>query len=115
MSRSVERITREESLVEAAARIQEEENGALIVPGEPMLIVTSTDIVRMVAAGHDSSELTVADAATKVTTTVEPDQHIKDAASTMLKENTSHIPVMDGDEAIGMLTKTHITKNRAKL
>lgn len=115
MSHSVERVSRDDSLQTAAELIQEEENGALIVPGEPMLILTSTDVVRMVAEGHDSSALTVSDAATTVTTTVEPDQHIKDAASTMLKDKTSHLPVIEDGEVIGMLTKTHITKSSAKL
>lgn len=111
MSETFETIAPDASLVVAAERMAESNMGAVIVSGEPMSIVTSTDIVKQVAAGKDTSGLVVADAATKVTTTIEPRQHIKDAASTMLGAEISYVPVTDGGDLVGLLSKTDITEH----
>lgn len=112
MSTSFETVSGEVSLVTAAERMEDANMGALILPDEPISIVTSTDIVRQVAAGKDTTQLSVGDAATEVTTTIEPTQHIKDAASTMLQTEVSYLPVIDDGEIVGLLSKTDITESK---
>ncbi|WP_336326061.1 CBS domain-containing protein [Halovenus sp. HT40] len=111
MSESFETVGADSSLVAAAERMGEANMGAVIVTGEPTSIVTSTDIVRQVAEGADTSQLHVDDAATEVTTTINPTQHIKDAASTMLQEKISYVPVTDEGDIVGVLSKTDITES----
>lgn len=112
MSDSFETVDPEASLVEAAECMGEGNTGAVIVAGESTGIVTSTDVVDQVAAGKDTSQLGIEDAVTEVTTTIEPSQHIKDAASTMLQEGISYVPVMDSGEVVGLLSKTDITASK---
>ena len=113
MSESFETVGEDSSLVTAAERMGAGNMGAVIVTGEPTSIVTSTDIVRKVADGKDTSSLHVDDAATAVTTTIEPTQHIKDAASTMLQEGISYVPVTDEGDIVGVLSKTDLTESSA--
>lgn len=112
MSNSFETVDPGASLVEAAECMGEGNTGAVIVTGESTGIVTSTDVVNQVAAGKDTSQLGIEDAVTEVTTTIEPSQHIKDAASTMLQEGISYVPVMDSGEVVGLLSKTDITASK---
>lgn len=59
----------------------------------------------------DTSQLRVDDAATELMTTINPTQHIKDAASTMLQEEISYVPVTDEGDLVGVLSKTDITES----
>lgn len=111
MSQSFEMVEPDASLVEAAEQMEAGNMGAVIVTGDPTGIVTSTDIVSQVAAGKDTSQLDVDDAVTEVTTSIESTQHIKDAASTMLQEGISYVPVTNSGEIVGLLSKTDITKS----
>ncbi len=111
MSDSFETVEPDSSLVEAAGQMEAGNMGAVIVTGEPTGIVTSTDIVGQVAAGKDTSQLGVDDAVTEVTTTIQPTQHIKDAASTMLQEGISYVPVTESGDIVGLLSKTDITES----
>lgn len=111
MSQSFETVEPDASLVVAAKQMETGNMGAVIVTGEPTGIVTSTDIVSQVAAGKDTSQLGIDEAVTEVTTTIEPTQHIKDAASTMLQEGISYVPVTDSGEIVGLLSKTDITES----
>jgi CBS domain-containing protein len=115
MSESFETVGEDSSLVTAAERMGSGNMGAVIVTGEPTSIVTSTDIVRQVANGKDTSTLHVDDAATAVTTTIQPTQHIKDAASTMLQDGISYVPVINDGEIVGILSKTDLTEGNARL
>lgn len=109
MSETFETVDPDVSLVKAAECMGEGNTGAVIVTGDPTSIVTSTDVVNQVAAGKDTSQLGIDEAVTEVTTTIEPTQHIKDAASTMLQEGISYVPVTESGEIVGLLSKTDIT------
>lgn len=111
MSEAFETVGADASLVAAAERMGESNMGAVIVTGEPTSIVTSTDIVQQVSEGVDTSQLHVDDASTEVTTTINPTQHIKDAASTMLQEGISYVPVTDEGDIVGVLSKTDLTES----
>jgi CBS domain-containing protein len=114
MSESFETVGADASLVAAAERMGDANTGAVIVTGDPTAIVTSTDIVNQVAEGLDTSQLDVDDAATEVTTTINPTQHIKDAASTMLQKGISYVPVTEDGEIVGLLSKTDLTKSNTE-
>jgi CBS domain-containing protein len=113
MSTPVETVPGDASLVEAARRMREQNIKALVVETEPLSIVTSTDVVDAVAAGENTAELAVTDATTDVILTVAPDQFRHEAASKMLAEDISHLPVTEGDDLVGMLTKTDVTESRS--
>lgn len=114
MSQPVETVSADTSLVDAAQVMRDERINSLIVEGDDHAILTSTDVVEVVADGRDTSALTAADAATTVIATVDPDLPLTQAASTMLRHDSSHLPVVDGEEIVGILSQTDIARNRAE-
>jgi CBS domain-containing protein len=96
------------TLVEAAKRMREEDVSALLVPTTELAIVTSTDVLDVVAADRDPAETTVADVMTKSVETVPPDLRLTEAAAMMENFGISHLPVVD-DDLVGMVSSTDIT------
>jgi len=84
--------------------------GSLLVTddaGELAGILTSTDFVAMVT--DDIAETTVEDLMTESVVTVSADDSIRDAAAKMIAENIQHLPVVDEDGVLGMLSATDLT------
>jgi CBS domain-containing protein len=114
MSSPVETVPAQRPLAEAAAQMRAEDINALVVPGDPYAIVTSTDVTAAVAEGRDPAELTVGDVATEEVETAEPDQFLQEVAAVMLQAGISHLPVVEDGELIGMLSKTDIAASRSE-
>lgn len=112
MSQPVETISAEAPLRAAADRMREQNVNALIIT-ESVSILTSTDLVGVIADGDDIDQLSVGAVATDVTTTIGPETTLTQAASAMLRNDSSHLPVVDGDEIIGILSQTDITRQKA--
>lgn len=113
MSSPVETVPPDTPLVEAAGRMRDANIRAVVVTTDPLSIVTSTDVVDAVADGRVPSELSVTDVATEVTTTAAPDQSLRTAASLMLRNDSSHLPVTEDGSLVGMLSKTDVTQSRS--
>jgi CBS domain-containing protein len=92
-------------LSDAARRMVQRGVGAvLILEGERLTgILTERDLLKAVAAGF-TDEARVSEWMTRQPETVEPDESTDHAASLMIHGGFRHLPVMDGDRAIGILS-----------
>jgi CBS domain-containing protein len=92
------------TLVEAAARMHERRVGAVVVVEGARLvgILTERDVLRAVATG--GVEGPVADAMTRGPETIGPDETASQAAALMIHGGFRHLPVVDGDDVVGMVS-----------
>ena len=91
-------------LVDAARRMHERRVGAVVVQdGERLVgIVTERDILRAVATGAIGGS--VADVMTHGPDTIGPDESAGQAAALMIHGGFRHLPVVDGNAVVGMLS-----------
>ena len=66
-------------------------------------IVTERDLVNLVADGGDPKTTKVADRMTTEVDTVDPKTDIADAAEHMARLRIRHLPVVEGDNLLGMV------------
>jgi CBS domain-containing protein len=114
MTSPIETISRNATVSEAGTKMRELDINGLFVTGSPPGMITTTDVVDVVAAGDDPRAETVADVMTapveRVTTTIE----IAEAAAMMTNFGIKHLPVTDNQgDYVGMLSTTDITAELA--
>jgi CBS domain-containing protein len=104
MSRALVTIERDATLREAAQRMTDRRVGsALVMDGERLLgILTERDLLRAVARG--SIEGSVAECMTSHPETIEEADSLDHAAVLMLHGGFRHLPVVEGDHVVGMLS-----------
>ena len=92
------------SLVDAARRMHERRVGAVVVQeGDRLVgIVTERDILRAVATGAIGGS--VVDVMTHGPDTIGPDESAGQAAALMIHGGFRHLPVVDGNAVVGMLS-----------
>ena len=105
MSRNLLTVERGARVTEIAQRMVERDVGAvLVLEGQRLVgILTERDVLRAVARGLDDSS-TVADWMTRDPDTLEADESTRQAATLMIHGGFRHLPVMEGDEVVGMLS-----------
>jgi acetoin utilization protein AcuB len=92
----------------------------VVEQGELVGIITMSDILRSVPnLSEDETDtatrlllvtLSVVDLMTSEPVTISPDDTIQDAAELMLENQVSGIPVMQGDQVVGIITESDIFK-----
>jgi CBS domain-containing protein len=108
MSSPVRTIRSDATVREAATRMRDEEISSLLVPTDPPGIVTSTDVLDVVAGGGEPGELAVADVMTSPVETIPPDLLIEEVAAMMTSFGIKHLPVVE-DDYVGMISSTDVT------
>ena len=108
MSKPIETISPDATLVEAAKAMREKDINALLVPTTEIAIVTSTDVLDAIANDHDPAETSVREVMTESVETVPPALRLTEAAAMMENFGISHLPVVD-DDFLGMVSSTDIT------
>jgi CBS domain-containing protein len=105
MSRDLLSVTPDLPLTEVAQRMVERDVGAaLVTEGERLVgIVTERDVLRAVAKGI-GEETTAADWMTADPDTMTPDESTEHAAVLMIHGGFRHMPLMEGDQVVGMLS-----------
>jgi CBS domain-containing protein len=105
MSRSLLTVAPDVRLAEVAERMVARDVGAVLVLRDERLvgILTERDVLRAVAGGIDSDTL-VSDWMTRDPETMEPDEPIRQAAVLMIHGGFRHLPIVQGDEVVGMLS-----------
>jgi len=107
-----------ETVADAAKRMEEAGVGALAVVAEGKLvgIITERDIVRkVVARGRDPSLTRVLEAMTPGPVHVPPTASLGEALRLMADLGVRHLPVVDGDKLVGMLSVRDIVSAVARL
>ena len=103
---------RGDSLRAAAARMWRQQTGSLVVTegGRLAGIITERDVLRAVALGADPDKSSVDDVMTAEVFTVPPDTDLQDAARQMAARWIRHLPVLDGDEIVGVVGMRDMTR-----
>jgi CBS domain-containing protein len=105
MSRTLLTVSPDVSLTEVAERMVSRDVGAaLVTQGERLVgILTERDVLRAVARGTSESTA-VADLMTSDPETMEPDESTEHAAVLMIHGGFRHLPIVEGEEVVGMLS-----------
>jgi CBS domain-containing protein len=105
MSRILLTVAPEDPLKEVAERMVSRDVGAaLVTEGDRLVgIVTERDVLRAVARGIDE-DTRVAGLMTPDPETMEPDESTQHAAVLMIHGGFRHLPIVEGDEVVGMLS-----------
>ncbi|MFW6385201.1 MAG: cyclic nucleotide-binding/CBS domain-containing protein [Halodesulfurarchaeum sp.] len=112
MSSPVVTVSSDASVREAARRMRENDIGSLVVvdDGERLRgILTATDFVSAVGDDRSMAEMTVADCMTEVVATTTANEPIRDVADVMTEHGFHHVPVVDDERVIGMVTTSDLT------
>ena len=104
MARDVLGVDPGTSLLDAARRMHERRVGAVVVlDGERLVgILTERDVLRAVAT--DRVECQVADSMTHSPDTIDADEPAGQAAAIMIHGGFRHLPVVDGETVVGMIS-----------
>ncbi len=87
--------------------------GALVVTnnvGRVVGIISERDIVRMAAQTEDVTGLAIADVMTRKVVIGVPEDDIISVAHTMTEKRFRHLPVLDGDRLVGIISIGDILK-----
>ena len=93
------------------AMAQEGIKSIVVITGDCAVegIFTATDYMHLAADGSDPATTTVGECMTTGVVTVAPTDTVAAAATKMVDNDISHLPVVDADEqVIGMLTSTDL-------
>jgi CBS domain-containing protein len=106
MTQDVVSVAPEDTLGEAAAKMTERGIGAVVVSdfGRMIGILSERDIMRAVADRIHSSEARVREWMTADPVTATTETSVEEAGRTMLENGFRHLPVVEGERAIGMLS-----------
>ena len=105
MSRDLLSVSPGDSLSEVAQRMVDRDVGAVLVMvgSELAGILTERDVLRAVAAGIEDKTV-VSDWMTRDPDTMAPDDTTQQAAVLMIHGGFRHLPLMEGDDVVGMLS-----------
>jgi len=116
MTTNVRTVPTGSSVADAAKLMARWKIGSLvIVKGKkPVGIITEGDVSRCVAKGLNPVKTPVSYQKKKLIA-VDPREPIEEAAKMMAAAGVKKLPVMDGDELVGMLTQTDIVNSSFSL
>jgi CBS domain-containing protein len=100
------------TVAEAATMMGERRVGsALVMDGDALLgIFTERDIVRALGEHFDAAKHQVSEWMTRNPISVPPDTPARDALKTMLDGGFRHLPVLDGDRVVGVVSMRDLSR-----
>jgi CBS domain-containing protein len=104
----------EVSVYDAIAKMAQEEVGALMVmEGESLVgVVSERDYARkVVLQGRSSRDTRVKDIMTTRVAYARPDQSVEECMAVMTEKRIRHLPVMDGDKLLGIISIGDLVKS----
>lgn len=106
MTRVVATVPSWQSLQDVARELAADEVSAVLVAdgSRALGLISERDVVGAVAAGRSLDDAQAADMMTSELVWADPDDSIADTASLMLDAGIRHVPVGDGEEAIGIVS-----------
>lgn len=116
MSGKVFSVTPAQSVTEVAQTMVQGRVGSAVVVDGPWLlgIFTERDALRAAASGTDLNAAGVKDWMTKDPVTVGPDTDTEEAAALMATHGFRHLPVVDGDTVIGVVSLRDLLSTRIR-
>jgi CBS domain-containing protein len=107
-------VAPEDTLGEVAEKMMSQNVGAVIVKdfGRLIGILTERDMLRAMAARMHTSEARVRQWMTPDPITVPPDMELDEAAKVMLDHGFRHLPVMDGETVLGVVSLRRVLGGR---
>jgi CBS domain-containing protein len=104
------------TVAEAAETMVKGRVGSAVVVDGPWLlgIFTERDALRVAAAGADPTTTSVKDWMTKDPMTTGPDADSADAAAIMATEGFRHLPVVEGDSVVGVVSLRDVLSTRIR-
>lgn len=112
-SKNIITIHPEQTIREALALLAKHNIGALVIVGEsgqPVGIVSERDIVRELARQEEIFTRPVHTVMTKNVITGVPQDDLKSVANTMTEKRIRHLPVIDHNELIGIVSIGDVVK-----
>jgi CBS domain-containing protein len=90
--------------------------GSVVVTSGEMLvgILTERDVLRAAASGSDLTVSPLSDWMTRDPETVGPDLDSEEAAQIMLSQGFRHLPVLDGNTVIGIVSLRDVLATRIR-
>ena len=106
MTRELLTVAPEDTIGEAAQRMVDRGVGSAVVSDYVRLIgiFTERDLMRAVAGRVHSSEARVREWMTTEPVTATPETSAEEAARTMLDNGFRHLPVIEGERAVGIVS-----------
>ena len=107
IGRHVDTVSPDETVYNALALMAEKEIGALVVvkKGKMVGIFSERDYARkVILKGKSSKETRVGEIMTSEVIHVSPDKKVGKCLSLMTKKRIRHLPVLDKDRLVGLLT-----------
>ncbi|XDD41786.1 CBS domain-containing protein [Leptospira sp. WS60.C2] len=120
---SVLSIEEDRNVLEATQMMVGAKVGSLIVTfqGKLVGIFTERDLMRVVAKDHANlDKIKLKDVMTTQLTVAGPDEDVDDILNNMIAKRFRHMPVLDGDKIIGLISigdavKTKLSKTQAEM
>ncbi|WP_332898970.1 MULTISPECIES: CBS domain-containing protein [unclassified Haladaptatus] len=113
MSTGIKTVSPDTLVEEAAQLMLEHRIGSVIVTNdnnELAGILTTTDFVKIVAEQKPKDQTPVSAYMTTDVITTTAQRPISDVADEMIEHGFHHMPVVDGDDVLGMITTTDLAK-----
>ena len=116
MTREVYTTSGDTSVAEVARRMLKGRFGSAVVVDGTWIVgmFTERDVLRAAAAGTDPGTAVVADWMTPEPVTASPDMDAEDAAEIMMTQGFRHLPVVDGNELLGIVSLRDLLRVRIR-
>jgi CBS domain-containing protein len=117
MTQDPECVSSDTTVADAAKLMRDKAFGAVLVKDDDQVsgILTDRDIaLRVFAEGTDPGSAKVGDVATKDIKTLSPDDSVEDAIKLVRDQNVRRVPVVDGTEAVGIVSIGDLARERDK-
>lgn len=111
---NIHSVSPDDLVIDAIRLMAEAKVGALLVmeDGKVAGIISERDYTRKVILNNRSSQTTrVRDIMTSDVIAVRPEQNIEDCMVVMSKYQVRHLPVLEDDKAVGMLSVMDVVKS----
>jgi CBS domain-containing protein len=107
-------VAPEDTLGEVAERMTRQNTGAVVVKdfGKLIGILTERDMLRAMAARVHTSDARVRQWMTADPITAPPDMDLEEAAQIMLDKGFRHLPVVDGQNVLGVVSLRRVMGGR---
>ena len=109
-------VAPEDTLGEVAERMSAKNVGAVVVKdfGRLIGVLTERDMLRAMAARVHTSDARVRQWMTEDPITATPETTFEEASTIMLEKGFRHLPVMDGDNVLGIVSLRRVMGGRRR-